>query len=266
MRIEDQPYRTITFSREGRILTASISRPDAMNAVNGELHEELSRLFRDLADDSDSDVLVLTGEGKAFCAGGDLVWLQAAIDDPAVFLNTASEAKRILFGQLDLEKPLICRLNGAAAGLGASIALFCDVIIASSNASIGDPHVSVGFVAGDGGAIIWPQLVGYARAKEYLLTGKMAKAEEAERIGLINKVVAPEALDAAVYGLARELAAGATKAIRWTKVVTNLPLKAIAHTIFDTGLAYENLSNLTADHQEGLNAFRERRKPVFTGR
>lgn len=266
MRIEDQPYRTIKFSREGRILTASINRPDAMNAVNGELHEELSRLFRDLADDSDSDVLVLTGEGKAFCAGGDLVWLQRAIDDPAVFLNTASEAKRILFGQLDLEKPLICRLNGAAAGLGASIALFCDVIIASSNASIGDPHVSVGFVAGDGGAIIWPQLVGYARAKEYLLTGKMAKAEEAERIGLINKVVAPDALDAAVYSLARELAAGATKAIRWTKVVTNLPLKAIAHTIFDTGLAYENLSNLTSDHQEGLNAFRERRKPVFTGR
>jgi enoyl-CoA hydratase len=266
MRIEEKTYPNIKFSRQGRILTAAISRPQAFNAVDGVLHENLSRLFYDMADDSESDVLVLTGEGKAFCAGGDLVWLQEAIDDPAVFLNTASEAKRIVFGQLDLEKPLICRLNGAAAGLGASLALFCDVIIASSNASIGDPHVSVGFVAGDGGCIIWPQLVGYARAKEYLMTGKMAKAEEAERIGLINRVVPPEQLDEAVYGLARELAEGATKAIRWTKVVANLPLKAIAHQIFDTGLAYENLSNLTADHQEGLNAFRERRKPKFTGK
>lgn len=266
MRVEDQPYTTIRFSRQGRILTASLNRPEARNAVNGALHEELSRLFRDLADDDASDVIVLTGEGKAFCAGGDLVWLQEAIDDPAVFLNTAGEAKRILFGQLDLEKPIICRLNGTAAGLGASIALLCDMIIAADSALIGDPHVSVGFVAGDGGAIIWPQLVGYARAKEYLLTGKLAKAAEAERIGLINRVVPAEQLDEAVYGLARELAEGATKAIRWTKVVTNLPLKAIAHTIFDTGLAYENLSNLTQDHQEALNAFREKRKPVFTGR
>jgi len=266
MRIENKSYSTIRFSRQGRVLTASLARPEAMNAVNACLHEELSRLFYDLADDEDSDVLVLTGEGKAFCAGGDLIWLQQAIDDPALFLSMAGEAKRILFGQLELEKPIICRLNGAATGLGASLALLCDIIIASGNAVIGDPHVSVGLVAGDGGAIIWSQLVGYARAKEYLLTGKLAKAEEAERIGLINRVVPLEQLDAAAYGLAQELAAGATKAIRWTKIVTNTPLKALAHQLFDMGLAYENLSNSTADHQEAVTAFRERRKPVFTGK
>lgn len=266
MRIEDKSYTTIKFGRRGRVLTATLTRPEAGNAVNAAMHEELSRLFYDLNEDSDSDVLVLTGEGKAFCAGGDLIWLQEAIDDQGVFLRMSGEAKRIVFGQLEVEKPLICRLNGAATGLGASLALFCDVIIASGTAVIGDPHVSVGLVAGDGGCIIWPQLVGYARAKEYLLTGKLAKAEEAERIGLINRVVAPEQLDEAVREFADQLANGATKAIRWTKVTTNAALKALAHQIFDIGLAYENLSNATADHQEAVTAFRERRKPKFTGR
>ena len=150
MRIEEKSstYTCIRFSRQDRILTATLSRPQAMNAVNAALHEELSRLFHDLADDEASDVLVLTGEGRAFCAGGDLVWLQEAIDDPDVFLRMGAEARRILFGQLELEKPLICRLNGAATGLGASLALACDMTIAASHAVIGDPHVSVGLVAG----------------------------------------------------------------------------------------------------------------------
>lgn len=183
-----------------------------------------------------------------------------------MFQRVSGEAKRILFGQLELDKPTICRLSGAATGLGASIALFCDMVIASSNAVIGDPHVSVGLVAGDGGAIIWPQLVGYARAKEYLLTGKLAKAEEAERIGLINRVVPLEQLDEAAYGPAKELAAGATQAIKWTKIVTNTPLKALAHHLFDMGLAYENMPNSTRDHQEAVATFRQRRKPVYIGK
>ncbi|MDN5939278.1 MAG: enoyl-CoA hydratase-related protein [Salinisphaera sp.] len=266
MRIEERPYQCITFSRQGKILTATLNRPDSLNAVNAELHAELSRLFYDLQDDDASDILVLTGAGRAFCAGGDLFFLQTAIDDPDVFLNTAAEAKRILFGQLDLEKPIIARLNGAATGLGASIALCCDVIIAAEHAKIGDPHVCVGLVAGDGGAILWPQLVGFARAKEYLLTGNLMTAAEAERIGLINHAVAAEDLDAKTYGLAEQLAAGATKAIRWTKVTTNLHLKAIAHQVFDAGLAYEHLSNQTADHQEGITAFAERRRPVYRGK
>lgn len=265
MRIENSNYGLISFSRRGRVLTASLDRPAAGNAVNGELHEELSRLFYDLQDDSDSDVIVLTGAGRHFCAGGDIGWMQESIDDPDVFLRMGLEAKRIIYGQIELEKPLVCRLNGAAAGLGASLALLSDMVIAADNASISDPHVSVGLVAGDGGSIIWPQLVGFTRAKEYLLTGKPCSAVEAERIGLINRVVPLADLDKAVASFADELASGATRAIRWTKVTVNTPLKALVHEIFDIGLAYETISNISADHQEGVNAFRERRKPHFSG-
>ncbi len=259
-------YRTIRAERRGRVLTLTLNRPDELNAVNAELHSELSRIFRDARDDDEADIVVLTGEGRAFCAGGDIDWMQSTIDRPEEFEATGREAKDIVFSQLDLDKPLICRLNGHATGLGASLALLCDIVIASDRAKIGDPHVSVGLVAGDGGAFIWPQLVGYAKAKHYLLTGDLMTAAEAERIGLVTKVVAPEDLDAEVYGLAERLAGGALKAINWTKITANLPLKALFHAHFDAGLAYETMSNLTADHQEAVNAFREKRKPVFTGR
>ncbi|RZL88679.1 MAG: enoyl-CoA hydratase/isomerase family protein [Variovorax sp.] len=259
-------YQCIEFRRSGRILTVLLNRPEQRNAVNARLHHELSRVFTDVQRDPDSDIVVLTGNGSAFCAGGDIDWMQLSVDEPDEFEKTAREAKDIVYSQLDLEKPLICRLNGHATGLGASLALLCDIIIASDEARIGDPHVSVGLVAGDGGALIWPQMVGYAKAKKYLLTGELMMAAEAERIGLITDVVPRAGLDAAVDAMAERLAAGATKAIRWSKVTTNLPLRQLFHSYFDAGVAYECLSNLTADHAEAVKAFRERRKPVFTGR
>lgn len=259
-------YECIEFRREGRVLTLALNRPAQRNAVNARLHFELSRVFSDAQRDPDSDVVVLTGNGAAFCAGGDIDWMQQSIDVPAEFEKTAREAKDIVYSQLDLEKPLVCKLNGHATGLGASLALLCDIVIASDEAKIGDPHVSVGLVAGDGGALIWPQLVGYAKAKKYLLTGELMLAAEAERIGLVTDVVSRAELDAEVDAMAQRLVSGATKAIRWSKVTTNLPLRQLFHSYFDAGVAYECMSNLTQDHAEAVRAFRERRKPVFTGR
>ena len=262
MKFED--YKTISFRRDGKVLTVTLNRPDVLNAVNGDLHTELSTVFQDVATDP-ADIIVLTGAGRAFCAGGDIDWMQSGIDNPHGFDSVVFEAKKIIFGLLDCEKPIICRLNGDAVGLGATIALFCDIIIARDDARIGDPHVSVGLVAGDGGAVIWPQLIGYARAKEYLMTGKLMNAGDAVAMGLINHAVPASELDAATDRMATRLANGAAQAIRWTKVSVNVGLKQLAHSIMDTSLAYESLSNRSKDHQEAVNAFREKRRPSFTG-
>jgi enoyl-CoA hydratase len=259
-------YNEIDVHLDGRIATVTLNRPQKLNAVNGALHTELAHIFIDLNEDADIEVIVLTGAGRAFSAGGDIDWMQDAIDRPADFEVTAREAKQIIFSLLDCEKPIIAKLNGHATGLGATIALFCDVIFASDTAKIGDPHVSVGFVAGDGGAVIWPQLIGYARAKEYLMTGDLIPAKQAAEMGLINYAVPAGELDARVAAFARRLAGGAVKAIKWTKMFVNIGLKQLAHSIMDACIAYETLSNRTEDHAEAVAAFRQGRKPKFVGR
>src|ERR1035437_8282521 len=172
-------YKNLVFQRRGRILEITMNRPETLNAVDEAMHAELAHVFVDASNDPDSDIVVLTGSGRAFSSGGDINWMQKMIDQPASFEKTAREGKQIVYSLLDCEKPIIAKLNGHATGLGATIALFCDVIFASDTAKIGDPHVSVGFVAGDGGAVIWPQLIGYARAKEYLMTGNLIPAKQA---------------------------------------------------------------------------------------
>ena len=179
---------------------------------------------------------------------------------------TAREAKRIIVSLLDCEKPIIAKLNGHATGFGATLALFCDIIIATETAKIGDPHVQVGFTAGDGGAVIWPQLIGYARAKEYLMTGDLMTAAEAARIGLINHAVPGDELDDRVYGLAARLAAGSQVAIRTTKMSVNIGLKQLVASIMDACLAYEALSNSSSRSSGGGFSFSREAEARVSGR
>ncbi|MBO6639063.1 MAG: enoyl-CoA hydratase/isomerase family protein [Roseitalea sp.] len=258
-------YQDIAFAREGKILTITLNRPQRRNAVDARLHEELSRVFFDAAADPQSEVIVLTGAGEAFCAGGDITWMSDALDDPAMFEALRVEAKKLVAGMLECEKPIVCKMNGHAAGLGATIALYSDIIFASDAARISDPHVSVGLVAGDGGAIVWPMLVGLPVAKRYLLTGDPLSAVDAAALGMINEAVPADQLDAKVAAFARRLAGGATQAIRLTKVVANLPLKQAFHAYIDASVSYETRTSLTDDHREAVLAFAEKRSPKFAG-
>jgi enoyl-CoA hydratase len=259
-------YSTLELERSGRVLRASLNQPQRMNAIDAIAHEELARFFVELASDPDSDIVILTGNGRAFSAGGDLDHIQAMIDDPTLFLDDMPNIKRLVFGILDCPKILIAKINGPAVGLGATLALLCDVIFAAETAKIGDPHVKVGLCAGDGGAVIWPHLIGHARAKEYLMTGRLLTGTEAERIGLINHAVPIAQLDRAVEEFVRELSGGSIRAIQWTKLSVNLGLKHLAHAVLDASVAYEALSNATEDHREAVQALREKRAPRFTGK
>lgn len=256
-------YESLQLTRKERLLTITMNRPDTMNAVNAIMHEELEQVFQFAASDSESDVVVLTGAGKAFSAGGELDHIANNAANPHLFDKELRQAKRIVFGILDLDKPLICRLNGHAVGLGATLALLCDVVFASEKAKIGDPHVALGLVAGDGGAAIWPQLVGFNRAKEFLLSGELLTAERAADMGLVNHCVPVDELDARVEEYCSKLLNGSQNAIRWTKVLVNLELKRIATAVIDAGIAYEAVSVRTADHREGIQALQEKRKPQF---
>lgn len=259
-------FTTILLERRERLLVLTLNRPDALNAVNRELHDELPEALAFAGRDQGSDVVLLTGAGRAFSAGGDIAHMEHNAANPHLFDHEARQAKRIVFALLDIEKPVVCRMNGHAVGLGASLALLCDVIFASDSAKIGDPHVGIGLVAGDGGAVVWAQRIGLAKAKEYLLTGELLNAPKAAEIGLINYSLPAGELDEAVDAFCQQLLSGAPNAIRWTKILTNMELKRIAGAVMEAGIAYESLSVRSADHREGIAALKEKRVPRFTGR
>ena len=213
---------SILMSRKGRMLRIMFNRPEQMNAVSLELHDELLVALDFAQGDSGSDLLLITGAGRAFSAGGDMDHIARSAEQPHLFDHEARMAKRIVYTLLDIDKPVVCRMNGHAVGLGATIALLCDIIFAAEGAKIGDPHVGIGLVAGDGGAVIWAQRIGLARAKEYLFTGELLTAQKAAEIGLINHCVPADELDGAVDAFCQKLLGGAMGAIRMTKVLTNL--------------------------------------------
>jgi len=260
-----ESYKSIALRRDGKVLHASFNRPDTLNAFDPALHDEFERFIHEVPRDDATHVIVLTGNGKAFSAGGDIEQMQLLVDKPQLMYPEAGVAKRLIGSFLDIPQPVIAKINGAAMGLGSTLALFSDISFAANHAMIADPHVKVGFVAGDGGAVIWPQLIGYARAKQYLLTGDVITGEEAAKIGLVNFACAADELDAAVDAFAQRLAGGARRAVQWTKATINVGLKQLAASVMDAGMAYEVLSNQTRDHAEAVAAFRGKRAPDFSG-
>jgi enoyl-CoA hydratase len=259
-------YETLKVVRQGGVVTVSFNRPEVKNATNARMHQELMRAFPEIGRDPDARVAILTGEGDCFSAGGDITGIRTMLDDQARWIESMTEARDIILGVVDLDIPVIAKVNGHAIGLGATLALFCDIVIARDTAKIADPHVKVGLVAGDGGAIIWPALVGYAKAKRHLLTGDPITGAEAAAIGLVSESCAADELDARVDALARQLAAGAAVSIRLTKRAVNMALRQQIDALLEAHLGFETLSHLSTDHREAVMAISERRDPVFTGR
>jgi len=259
-------YTTLETARVGDVLTVTIAHPTSpVNAVDDALHRDLMALFAALRRERDARAVLLTGRGRAFSAGGDFAWFPE-LQEPARMEALRLDAKQLIWDLVDVEIPIVAALNGPAMGLGASIALLCDVILMADTATIGDPHVRVGIVAGDGGAAIWPLLVGPARAKQYLLTGDPLSAVEAERIGLVNRVVPAADLQREALALATRLAAGAPLAVRYTKLAVNKLVKDALNVAFDTSTALELVTFRSEDHQEALAALRDKRPPNFKGR
>ena len=254
----------LRLEREGEVLVVTVDRPPR-NAINAELHDALGGLFRDLKRETAARAVLITGAGTTFSAGGDFAWFPE-LASPNRLGELHRAARQLIWDLLDVELPIVAAINGPAVGLGASIALLSDVIVMADTAVISDPHVRVGIVAGDGGAAIWPLLVGPARAKQYLLTGDPVDAAQAERIGLVNDVVPAEQLGERARWWATRLAAQAPLALRFTKQAVNAQVKHALLTSFDTSAALELVTFVSADHQEALAAIREKRTPRFEGR
>jgi len=262
-------YHDLKVEVADKLATVTINRPDARNAINQRLIRELRTIWDDLADDMDVNAVLLTGAGTIFSVGGDVkamserqggdVLEEGEVHDPMI-------SRRLVNRQLELDKPIVCAINGDCIGLAATIALMCDITVMAEDARIGDSHVNkVGLVAGDGGTVIWPLLIGVSKAKEYLMRGTLLKGREAERIGLVNHCLPAGEVLAEAKKIALELAHGPSWAIRWTKLSINQILKDRANRLLEASMALEQVTFATADHREATTAFKERRKPVFTG-
>ncbi len=263
--LEQEDFETIQITKEDGVAVLTLNRPERLNAVNSQMHSELSSIFSVIDTDPDIRVAILTGAGRGFCAGGDFGPGRSTESVRGSGLTMMQEARRIVDSMLDLEKPIIAAVNGAAVGLGATLALFCDVVIASKNARFGDTHVKMGITAGDGGGVIWPLLVGVNKAKQLLMTGDLIGAEKALELGLISEITEEgEALNEAMV-LARRLADGPPYAIQSTKVSINKLIKALSNLVLPLSLSLEEVSMTKQDHREAVLAFQEKRDPKFTG-
>ncbi|MCQ0013738.1 enoyl-CoA hydratase/isomerase family protein [Actinomadura madurae] len=249
----------ILVESDGPVRIVTLNRPDSRNAIVQDVKDALLRIWDDLADDLDVRAVVLTGAGSAFSAGGDIAnFPNVAADGDYRRRVRLRNGRKIIDSLTNFPLPLVVAVNGPAVGLGCSIASLGDVIYASTNAFFADPHVSIGLVAGDGGAATWPLMMSLARAKEYILTGDRIPADEAYRLGLVNHVVPPEELLPSALAMAHRLAAQPPQAVQETKRALNLHIQRAAYAVLDVAMTAESESFLTDEHQARVQAFLDR--------
>jgi enoyl-CoA hydratase/carnithine racemase len=260
-------FLTVDIGEDG-VAIVTLNDPDKLNAIGPHNHWQIEDIWLKLARDESVKVIVLTGAGRAFCAGGDVKLMAARAQTEyglKYALRVPQNTIRIWEHMLLCPQPIVAAINGDALGLGTSLMLFCDMSIVADDAKLGDTHVRVGLVTGDGGAVMWPLLVGPQRAKEYLMRGKVLNGAKAEEIGLVNYAYPKDrVLDEALI-VAREIAGQPMWAVRWSKAAVNKQVKAQVNLVGELSIAYEAMTMLTHDYKAATTAFAEKRKPEFKG-
>jgi enoyl-CoA hydratase len=261
--MEYSEFQHIRFERRpNHVLWLTLDRPEVLNAANARMHTELVEVWNTIGRDPDVHVAVVTGAGRAFSAGGDLALVENAYRNPEEIGRILDEARDLVYNILRCDKPIVSAINGPAVGAGLVVALLADISIAGEGARLADGHVRMGVAAGDHAAIIWPLLVGMAKAKYYLMTSEFVSGREAERIGLVSLCVPDDELLDKAAEVAQQLATGPRHAIRYTKRALNQWLLQ-AGPIFDHSLALEMLGFFHEDMMAGVAALREKRPPVY---
>ncbi|WP_141205544.1 enoyl-CoA hydratase/isomerase family protein [Streptomyces griseorubiginosus] len=253
---------------DGQVAYLTLNRPEALNALTPAQRDRLIQLFGEASADPDVRAVVLTGTGRGFCAGADLRGGAGAGERVAgdVARMIREGAQRLVAAVLDCEKPVIAAVNGTAAGLGVHLALACDLVLAAESARFIEVFVRRGLVPDGGGAYLLPRLVGPRRAKELMFFGDALSAPDAERLGLVNRVVPDGELDKTARAWAARLAGGPTRALALTKQLVNASLDSDRGTAFAAEAAAQEINMTTADAQEGVASFVERRSPEYRGR